>query len=128
MVGSVDDLIGERADTRHRLTLGPDRSEQSLAFLGRMRPACFAETILKNVVGSFEEKNNDVQTGSTQCFELFFEIGKKPAFANVDNERGARDPFLVIIAGNEPAESRQHRDGQVVDAEVSEVLKSVSGR
>src|ERR1051326_3051281 len=93
-----------------------------------MRPASFAETILQHVVGSFEEQHDDVQARRTQRIELFFKVGEKLTFANVDDEGGAGDAFLVVVVGNEAAEGRQHHDGQVVDAEISQVLKSVGGR
>src|SRR6185295_299653 len=125
--GSVDDLIGNGANTRHCLPLSTNRGQQSLTFFSRMGPPCFAETILKNVVGSFEEKDGDFQSQSAQLFEFLFEAGEKLTFTNVDDERRASDAFLVILIGNEAAECWQHRHRQVVDAEVTEVLKSVRG-
>src|SRR5262245_36704158 len=119
MIGSIDDLIGQRANTRHRLPVSPDRSEQSLTFFSRLRPARLGEAILKNVVGSLKEKDNDLQARSTQSLELFFEVGEKLTFADVDDERGAPDAFFFVVSGNKPAKRRQHRNRQIVDAEVS---------
>ena len=102
MIGSIDDLIGKRANARHRFALAVDRREQSLTFFGRMRTARFAEAILQNVVRGFEEKHGDFQTRSSQRVELFFEVGEKLTFANVDDERRAADALFVFVSRDEP--------------------------
>src|ERR1044071_3705950 len=89
-----------------------------------MRAACFAEAILEHVVGSFEEEHRDFQTQSTQRIELFFKVGEKLTFTNVDHESGAPDSLLFVVA-DETSKGRQHRDRQIIDAEVTEILKSV---
>src|SRR5215213_10104669 len=90
-----------------------------------MRAASFAEAILENVVRSFEEEHPHFQTQSAQGIELFFKVSKKLAFTNVDDERGAPDSLLFVVA-DETSEGRQHRDRQIVDAEISEILERVS--
>src|SRR5215470_8541781 len=92
-----------------------------------MRAAGFAEAILKHVAGSLEEEHGDFQTQSTQSLELFFKVREKLPFTNVDDERGAPDSLLFVIV-DEPSKHRQHRDWQIVDGEVAEILERISGR
>src|SRR5689334_25264571 len=89
-----------------------------------MRTACFAEAILEHVVGSFEEEHRNFQPQSTQRIELFFKVSKKLTFPNVNHESGAPDSLLFVVA-DEPAKRRQHSDRQLIDAEVTKILKRV---
>src|SRR6185503_1131769 len=89
-----------------------------------MRPACFAETMLQNVVGGFKEKNADFQTGSSQRIEFLFEVRKKATFTNVDHKSSASNA-LVVVVSNQAAERRQHGDRKIVYTEISEILKRI---
>src|ERR1043165_535743 len=97
MIGSVYDLVGVCANTRHRLALVTDCSEQSVAFFRGMRTACFAEAILQDVVRSFKEENKHLQSETSQLVQLFFKIGEKAAFANINHEGGASDSLFFIL-------------------------------
>ena len=91
-----------------------------------MRPPRFAEAILQNVVRSFKEKNGDLETRSSERIELFFKVREKAAFANVDDERGTCDSFFFIVR-DDASKGWQHRYREIVDAEITEILKCVGG-
>jgi len=58
---------------------------------------------------------------------LFFEVAEEAALADVDDESSAVDSLLVVVGRHEAAERRDHGDGEVVDAEVTEILEGVGG-
>src|SRR5687768_699040 len=126
--GSVDDLIRKRSNLGHRLSFGANCAQESRALIGRMRTSCLAEAILQHVVRRFEEQYADFQSFRTQRFELFLEIAEEPAFANINHEGSATDSLLVVVRSDEASERREHRYRQIIDAEVTKVLKRVGGR
>ena len=61
----VDNLIGKRANARHRGAFRANRLQQSLR-LGRMRTTRLTKAMLQHLVRRFEEQNVDSQTSGTQ--------------------------------------------------------------
>ena len=60
--GRVENMIRHVADRREQIAFERNRFKNRTIGIERMRTACFAEAILKHVVGRFEEKHDDVQT------------------------------------------------------------------
>src|SRR6185436_11056320 len=63
VIGSIDNLICFGPHAPHSLALGADRRQQALSLLSRVRPTRFAEAVLQNVVGSFQEQYVHSETG-----------------------------------------------------------------
>jgi hypothetical protein len=83
------------------------------------------ETVLQHVARSFEKQYVDPQPAIAQYLQLFFEVGKEAAFANVYDEGGAPDAFVIFTGRNQPRESWQHGDRKIVNAKIPEVLEGI---
>ena len=118
----VDDVVGHPADRLHRLALLADALDRGPIGRERMRPARFAEAPHQRRLCRLEEDEHRVEVPHVlQPPVDARKLLEQPAFADVDDDRGARD--LAAGAQRQLGEHRQQRDRQVVDAEVAEVLE-----
>src|SRR5947209_17874493 len=61
VLGSVYDLIGERAQARHRRALAADGLQKAVACVRRVRAARLAEAAHERFVRGLEEEDEDAQ-------------------------------------------------------------------
>src|SRR5688572_9405160 len=81
---SINYLVGERPDSRHRGAVCTNRLGQVLSVSGRVRPAGFAEPMLQGFIRRFKKQDKHIQPAVSKGGELLAEIGKKSSLANVN--------------------------------------------
>ncbi len=107
VIGSINDLVGQSAYSRHRPAFGTNSLQHSLSAFGRMRPACLAEALLQNFISRLQKNYMNMQTGFAQGGELSGEVGEKTTLANVYYERRPVSARPLSGAGMSAAQTSQ---------------------
>src|SRR5215813_9872460 len=84
--------------------------------------------MMQSFVRRFQKKDINIQALFAQCFKLFGKVCQKGTLTDVNYQCGARDSVLILTDLNEAREGRQHRQWQVINTEVAQILKSIHRR
>ncbi len=121
-VGGVDDLVGQRANLLQLPALRADAFDDGPAVRERMGPPRLAESPDQRFMARFEEDEGRVQPGGR--LELpphARKLAEETALADVDDQRHFRQDRA--FTARQRGERRHELRGEIVDAEVAEVLQ-----
>src|SRR5207253_8405814 len=122
VLGTVNDEVCRSANVFHGDALSAYGFDESLAFVGRMRPSCFVKATRQNFVGGFQKDNENVETLAPKRAELLFKVGEKLPLAHVHDKRCPLDSRFLLFAGpHEARKGLKHSRRQIVDAEIPQV-------
>src|SRR5262245_51547335 len=123
MLRRIDNVVGEVANLRKHFALLADRVEDIL-IRQRMWPTSLAVTPQQNVVVRFQKQNRNVNAFILQLPIYPRKQAEELARTHVDNKSRPID-FFGFAA--KPDKGRNELNRQVVDREVTEVLKRLEG-